>query len=527
MHILFVDDDSASRAIHATLLNSRGHTVTTAANGRQALDAARRDPPDVVVSDILMPDMDGFELCRALKQDATLLDTPFMFFSATYVEPEDQKLALNLGASRFIIKPMDAERFIETVETLPEAHRENALGAPEPEGPDTASTNRLHALRLARKLDKKIHELEAKQCSLQESEARYRALVEASPDGIAICDESGNFYFTNSAFNRITGVTDIADLISRDLLSFVVEDARDAVRGCLSAVPGQGTVAAPPLRIHRVDGSELDVNMTVVGFQFKDSDVLQIIIRDVSDRVQAEAEREALIRELHIKNDELERFNYSVSHDLKAPLITISGFLPELAASMRDGLQDRFEADLKRVSDAAAWMNTLLDELLELSRAGLMPTPMENVALSSVVDEALRIRSDVIERTSAEIIVAPDLPQVRGDQARLVQLVLNLIDNAIRFARPQAPPRIEIGCTVSDGKVVCRMRDNGKGFDPKYRDRIFELFEKIDQESPGTGVGLALVKRIAKAHGGRVSAESDGHGKGAAICFELEPARGN
>jgi PAS domain S-box-containing protein len=244
---------------------------------------------------------------------------------------------------------------------------------------------------------------------------------------------------------------------------------------------------------------------------------------DITERKSAEAEREKLIAELETRNAELERFTYTVSHDLKSPLVTIRGFLGFLEKDAMSGSMDRFRDDVARIAAATAKMQRLLDDLLELSRIGRLMNPPQAVPFAAIVHEALDLVRARIEACGPEIIVAPDLPIVYGDRVRLVEVIQNLVDNACKFLGHQPDPRIEIGQNGDDanGWPILFVRDNGIGIEPQYCQRIFGLFNKLDAQTDGTGVGLALVKRIIEVHGGRIWVESAGAGHGATFCFTL------
>ena len=228
--------------------------------------------------------------------------------------------------------------------------------------------------------------------------------------------------------------------------------------------------------------------------------------------------------ELQSQNAELERFNYTVSHDLKAPLVTIKGFLGLLQKDINAQDSDAMDRDVGQIGDAADQMARLLDELLELSRIGRQMNPPENLDLSELVSEAIERVSIQIEDKGIDLRIAPDLPAVRGDPGRLLEVFQNLVDNAAKFMGDQESPRIEIGARRDNGEVYCFVRDNGVGIKPEYHDRVFDLFERLDTRVAGTGVGLALVKRIVEVHGGRIWVESDGEGLGSTFHFTLPTA---
>jgi PAS domain S-box-containing protein len=245
-------------------------------------------------------------------------------------------------------------------------------------------------------------------------------------------------------------------------------------------------------------------------------------VQDVTERKLIEAEREALIHELEAKNAELERFAYTVSHDLKSPLITIRGFLSFVEADAVAGNLERVRSDLGRIADAVDKMQRLLNELLELSRVGRVMNPPQKLMMAALARDAASLVAGRLRDNRVEIAISDDLPAVWGDRARLVEVLQNLLDNAAKFMGGQKQPRIDVGAR-RDGPddLVFYVRDNGQGIDPRFRDRVFGLFDKLDPESEGSGVGLALVKRIVDLHKGRVWVESEGAGRGTTVCFTL------
>jgi len=242
---------------------------------------------------------------------------------------------------------------------------------------------------------------------------------------------------------------------------------------------------------------------------------------DVTDRKRGEEERERLIRELASKNTELEQFTFTVSHDLKAPIITIRGFLGFLKKDARSGNVERIDKDVTRITEAVDKMHRLLDELLELSRIGRLMDPAQPVPFHSLVDEAVEMLQGRLTGTKVQLKIADNLPTVKGDRRRLLEVVQNLIDNAAKFSAGQSTPLVEVGCDGYEKEMpILFVCDNGIGISPEHHERIFGLFNKLNPTAEGTGVGLALVKRIVEFHGGRIWVESK-VGSGAKFLFTL------
>ena len=234
-----------------------------------------------------------------------------------------------------------------------------------------------------------------------------------------------------------------------------------------------------------------------------------------------------LLNELKTKNEELQSFTYTVSHDLRAPLITISGFLGYLEQDAKKGNIERVQRDALRINEAVARMQRLLSELLELSRIGRLMNPPEDVPFGEIVEEALKVVQGRLTTQQVEVQADTDFPSVHGDRVRLVEVIQNLVDNATKFMGRQENPKIEIGVKNETNRPVFFVRDNGIGILPDQHERVFGLFNKLDANTEGTGIGLSLVKRIVEVHGGKIWIESDGKGNGTTFYFTLLPLAHN
>ncbi len=243
--------------------------------------------------------------------------------------------------------------------------------------------------------------------------------------------------------------------------------------------------------------------------------------RLAAERSRGEQMREDLTARIQSKDEELERFTYTVSHDLKAPLITLHGFLGLLEADLAAGNAKRVERDMERIQAAASDLEKLLRDLLELSRIGRFVSPPEMIPLTGAAREAAEPAAGRIAERGIALEIAPDMPAVVADRPRIVQALQLLIDNAVKFIGDREDPRIEIDARVEGDEVICHVRDNGIGIDPRHHSQVFGLFERLDKAYEGTGIGLTLVERIVEVHGGRVWIESRGEGHGSTFFFAL------
>lgn len=232
--------------------------------------------------------------------------------------------------------------------------------------------------------------------------------------------------------------------------------------------------------------------------------------------------RKWMEKELQRKNSELERFTYTVSHDLKSPLITIKSFSGSIKSDLASGREDRIETDLNRICTAADKMAALLDDLLELSRVGRIVGAPEPVDMAALVREVLKNMEGVLNENGVQVAVHPELPTVQCDPQRMMEVVQNLVENAVKYRGDQTEPRIQVGLREEGGRRVFFIQDNGPGIEPKYHENIFGLFNRLDTRIPGTGIGLALVKRIIEVQGGSIWVESEGCGVGSTFCFTLK-----
>lgn len=238
-------------------------------------------------------------------------------------------------------------------------------------------------------------------------------------------------------------------------------------------------------------------------------------------RQAVEMEREEVIRQLSRKNQELDRFAIRVSHDLKTPLITLAGFLGYLEKDIKDGDFERAVKDFSQINDAAKTMGKFIDELLDLSRVGRITNPPADVSFDEILQDALKAADGLLKAKQVQVEIEPIFPFVHVDRVRIVQVIQNLIVNAVKFMGDQPSPIIRIGFEEINGEHIFFIQDNGIGIAAENHESIFELFSKLDANTDGTGIGLGLVKKIIEVHNGRIWVDSE-LGKGSTFKFTLQ-----
>ena len=245
--------------------------------------------------------------------------------------------------------------------------------------------------------------------------------------------------------------------------------------------------------------------------------LLHGFLAEITERKEAE-------KEIEQQNSELERFTYTVSHDLKSPLVTIKTFLGYLTEDIKQPDNPRVQQDLGFINAAADKMSQLLAELLELSRVGRLNNPPQEAAFRELVEEAVQLDAGRISARRVTVVIN-DAPVVLcGDRSRLVEIWQNLVENACKFMGSQEDPRIEIGVENHGQETVFFVKDNGIGIEQRFHSKVFGLFEKLEGKGEGTGLGLALVKRIVELYEGRIRIESAGEGQGTTFFFTLPKA---
>lgn len=539
MRVLIVDDDASGRYLLQKVLESGGHSVTTAVDGVDALERARVDLPDLVISDILMPRMDGYQLCREWKADPGLGCVPLVLYTASYTDAADERFAAGLGADAYWRKPTAAGEILRRIEMLGATGSD---GVRTPKIADEASVLREHNARLIEKLEQKARGLEQANRELKaagealahevavkeqliaelsedvierrrmEAEIRRerdfsRQVLEVSDLFVCILDIELRVILFSAGAERVTGFRAEEVLGLDGVERFVPPERRDRARRVFGSLEC-GDMERREMEVLTADGGRRTLEYTVACADGPDGPrVYNIFGVDVTERRRLE----------RLKGD----FIQMVSHELRTPLTSIIGFGDMLQAVPADRLAERVPVIADRLGQNAQRMRLLVDELLEVNDivAEGISLLVEPVDLLAVV----RHSAEAVFRTPAHRLVveaAPQMPQVRCDPWRMGRVVTNLVSNAVKYSPEGGLVRVRV--FTEDPDAVISIADEGTGIAADELKRLFEWFSQVDMSSTrafgGIGLGLYIVDEIVRAHGGSVRVSSE---PGVGSTFEV------
>ncbi len=507
---LIVDDKSENLYLMRTLLAAKGFEVTTASNGQEALRSAEKDPPDILISDVLMPVMDGFTLCREWKKDKRLLPIPFVFYTATYTDPKDEEFALSLGADLFIVKPKDPEELARLILDTFEKFGSGEIARSSTRAPDEEVFFQTYNRTLVRKLEEKVLDLEEANRALAVKDFAIASAI----SGIILADSAGTLTYANAAFSGMWGYPsgELAGLNIRDLAA----DKEQAFR-VLSVLKTDGRWIGE-IEAEKKDGTTFTVQMAAHAVKGSDGNTICLMASciDVSDQVRM---REELQRAQKLES--LSLFAAGIAHDFNNLLTGIFNGLD----IMRDSLP--LQSPAKPQFDMAM---SVFERAKDLTRRLLSFTKGETsrrrrLEVEDIVREscALSLSGSSI-RHSVTVCEGPWV--VEADANQLSQVFNNIVINARQAMQDQGLMEISIenrvlsadaiGGLPAGDYVSIRFQDTGPGIPENTMPHIFDPFFSTKME--GSGLGLATSYAIAKDHGGHIGASSR---PGSGAVFEV------
>ena len=345
----------------------------------------------------------------------------------------------------------------------------------------------------------------------EEIAERYRSLVESMDAYVYLIDRDMRCVFANRKMLSIPGMKN--NIIGMKFYEFFNTYSAEEMERNLRHVFKTGNALS-----YVTSSDEYGRWFLRTLSPVKDSEGNVIAVTVISRNITAFKEVE---KELRRKNEELEWFSYTVSHDLRSPLVTIEGFVSLLRKDLERGDLARVYADLDIIEEGVRKLSAFLDDLLTLSRIGRVANPHEYVNFGEIVEDVLKLLDAKIKERGVDVIVADEFPVVHVDRVRIEEMLQNIIENSIKYMGEQKNPRIEIGYTDDEHEYVFFVRDNGIGIPADQVDKVFQMFYRLERRTEGTGAGLTIAKKIIEVHKGRIWIESEGEGKGCTVLFTL------
>ena len=540
MRVLNVDDREENRYLVEALLRGHGFEVVSAANGAEAMDCLRQGGIDLIVSDILMPVMDGFELCRLVKADEGLRRIPVIVYTATYTGPQDETFALKIGADRFVVKPCEPEIFLGIVREVLAANAERR-DEPPPVQPGDGEVFKLYNERLVRKLEQKMLQLEKETAALREAEAalrrsegKYRRLHESMTDGFVFVDMQGFICESNASYRGMLGYD--ADELARLTFHDITPESWHAFEQDIvdSQVLVHDFSEVYEKEYRRKDGSVFPVELRTYLLRDENgrAEGMWAIVRDLTERKRLEREQRKLEEQLHQaqKMESVGRLAGGVAHDYNNMLSVILGYTQ--MAIMKSGQGTPLYDDLQEILSAATRSASITRQLLAFARKqAVIPQILDlNRTVEGMLNMLRRLIGEDVNLTWRP---GPDISSIKIDPSQVDQLLANLCVNARDAISGVGEIIIETGheyldegfCALHSGVVPgefvrLAVSDTGCGMDKEMIGKIFEPFFTTKAPDQGTGLGLATVFGIVRQNNGCIGVYSE-TGKGTTFCIHL------
>ena len=512
MNILIVDDSENTRDLLQRMLKKEGHSVVAACNGVEALEVLRREPVAVILADIMMPQMDGYRLCQAVRRDELHKQIPFIIYTANCGSPADEKMAIDLGADAFLRKPATAATILETLQRV--------MSRPRVEPPPLAAERteaqvmQEYSDRLVTKLEQRNDELAQLNKTLSESEARYRLLADAAEDFVTLNETEGPWLYVSPSYYRVTGWTP-EEIQSTDWRTRLhADDLPQIERTRAANLAGETTTIEHRIRCR--DGRWIWVESRCKPILGRDGKVQRLLVwaREVTERKQVEAQ--------FLQAQKMEAIGQlagGIAHDFNNILAAILGNVELARISPPDdpGLPESLNA-IYAASRRAA---DLVKQILAFSRR--QEQARHPIELHVVVREVVKLLRSTL---SAAIEFQTNVTRTRtvlADASQIHQVVMNLCTNAAHAMKDRPGVlQVELTEVVVDAEfaqtrpdlrpgpyVSLRVADSGRGMDRATLDRIFEPFFTTKAPGEGTGLGLSVVHGIVKNHDGGITVESE------------------
>jgi light-regulated signal transduction histidine kinase (bacteriophytochrome)/CheY-like chemotaxis protein len=552
--ILIVDDTPTNLEVLFDFLSNAGFKILVAEDGQSAIQKANYASPDLILLDIIMPGMDGFETCRRLKSYSSTQGIPVMFMTAL-TETVDKVKGFNLGAVDYITKPFQCEEVLVRVQThlrlqnmaiqLREQNVRLEAEIQERQRVETELRRQNQRSQLFAEVALKIRQSLQIEEVLQTSVDEVQRLFDAdrvlvlrllSNGWVKIVTEAVVPPWSSVLDRNITDDCFGPEYVQKYLKGriYIIEDIDQArVEPCLVNFMHQFEIKSKlvvpillkeqlwGLLIAHQCGQPRSWSNFEIDLLQQVADQLSIALIQAQLLEDEKRQREELAR----SNTELQQFAYIASHDLQEPLRMITSYLQLIERRYKHQIDQDVDDFINYAVEGAIRMKTLINDLLTYSRVGTRTAPFEPTDCNEVVKAAIANLEVAIAESNATVLFE-NLPTVIGDATQLIQVFQNLISNAIKF-QGETSPHIEINASRQEDKWLFWVQDNGIGIDPKYVERIFVIFQRLHQRTtyPGNGIGLAVCKKIVERHGGQIWVEP-GANQGTTFYFTIADNNG-
>ena len=595
--ILVVEDSPTQAVLLRVLLQKNGYEAKVAVNGKEGVDEAREDKPDLIISDIRMGVMDGFEMCRAIKADERFRDIPVVLLTSLS-DSRDVMRGLEVGADYYLTKPYNEEHLLSKVRSILEVPLSQKIVETE-QGLEIAFEGENHVIHATRiqmlnlllstyenaiqknrdlveaqhDLEELNERLEKNMYELQASEERFKTIVKTVPDIIYRLDPDGNIIFVNEAVSLLG--YDPKDLLGLHFSTLILPTDLESVSSSsvLPEYSGKttGENAAPKLFDERRTGERMTLGLEVrlvskggktvglglLGTVGRDEIVCEVnssglyainpnaenkiligtvgVIRDITVRKQVEEELRKAMITAEAATRSKDHFLANRSHELRTPLNSIIGFSEVLEDQTFGEMNQKQVKYIANILFSSRHLLELLNDILDLSKveAGKMEFQPSKVKIKALLETSLIMVKEkaMDQRIRLDLDFPKDFPsdlEISADERKLKQIMFNLLSNAVKFTPGGGTVRIN-AALISESVLQISVADTGIGIGPEDQTRVFQEFEQLDsaydRKYEGTGLGLALTRKLVKLHGGRIWVESEGEEKGSVFTFVIPANR--
>ena len=497
--ILIVDDSSINLRVLTDILDPIGYNLEYAYDGKTAIDKAIEINPDLILMDVMMPALDGYESCKLIKQNENLEDVPVIFLSAL-IDHTDKLKAFQVGGVDYIEKPFYANEVLARV----------------------SAQIKLYAT--TRALKKEINDRIRTEKALEASEERLQLALSAGNIG------TWDWNLIDDTMIWDKHMFEIYDCNEDSFTSTVdcwterlhPEDQQSVLNMIAHTLKG-ATKFEMKFRIQLQDGTIKHLQSSAdVVYDEENSPVRMVGVNmDISNLKETQQSLEESLHKLKLSNDELENFAYIVTHDLHEPLRVISSYLYLLKRRVKDELSGKSLEFIDRSVVSAERMKKMISELLEYSKVDSKKLRFKPVCIEKIIDSTIEDMENLIHEVEAELKYNR-LPTVKGDESQIRRVFMNLISNSIRYRHPERTPVIDISVEEIEANYQFSVSDNGLGIDQTDHQKAFEIFQTLRQDTTKEtlGVGLAISKKIIEKHGGKIWFDPN-YQKGTQIVFTL------